>query len=147
MRWFLQASVIDCYNPRLCHLLLFIIPSPYIFTNTGHIHHTGSSAHLGVPCLRPSISYCHTRSFTHLGVARLRPSIPITHPYFLSLTITVLLHAHLPTAPPPPFISPRVFQGGPKLFFCRLLAPPHLPLPPPSFIPCLPCTYLIIYSN
>ena len=136
-----QASVSDCSIPRLCWLLLCILPIPSRLTNTLHIHHTGSSAHLGVPCLRPRISDFHTRSLAHLGVACLCPSIPITHPYFLSLLFAVLLHAHLPTAHTPPFIFPWVFQGGPK-FFCRLLAPPHLPPLPSSFIPCLHCTYL-----
>ena len=142
MRWFFQASVSDCFNPRLCRLLLCILPSPSRFPNPRHSHHTGSSAHLGVPCLCPIISDCHTRSFAHLVVAHIHPSIPITHPDFLSLLVAVLLHAHLPTATPPPSSFPWVFQGGPKLFFCRLLAPPHLPPPPPYFIPCLPCTYL-----
>ena len=141
MRWFFHASVSDCSNPRLCRLLLCIIPSPPRFPNPLS-HHTGSSAHLGFPCLRPIISDCHTRSFAHLGVSRLRPSIPITHPDFLSLPVAVLLHAHLPTTPPPPFSFPRVFQGGPKLSFRRLLVPPYLPPLPPSFIPYLPCTYL-----
>ena len=140
--WFFQASFSYCSNLRLCRLFLFILPSPSIFLNPLHRHHTGSSARLGVPCLRPSISDCHTRSFSHLGVTRLRPSIPITHPYFFSLPVAVLLYAHIPTSPPPPFSFPRDFQGGPKLFFRRLLAPPNLPNLPPSFIPCLPCTYL-----
>ena len=132
MRWFFQASVSSCSDPRLCRLLLFILPSPSRFTNPRHSHHIGSSAYLGVPYIRPNISDCHMRSFTHLGVARLCPSIPITNPDFLSLPVAVLLHAHLPTAPPTPFSFPRVLQGGPKLFFRRLLAPPHLPPPPPS---------------
>ena len=137
-----QASVSDCLNPRLCRLLLCLLPSPSSFPNPRNSHHTGSYSHLGVPCLRPSISDCHTSSFAHLGVARLRPSILIAHPDFLSLPVAVLLHAHIPTAPLPPFRSAQVFQGGPKLFFRRLLAPPHLPPPPPFFIPCTPCTYL-----
>ena len=136
MRWFFQASVSDCSNPRLCSLLLCILPSPYSFSNPRQIHHTGSSSHLGVPCIRPSISDFHTRSFSHLGGACLRPSILITHPEFLSLPVAILLHSHIPTAPPTPFSSPQVFQGGPKLFLCHLLAPPHLPPLPPVFIPC-----------
>ena len=137
-----QASVSDCSNPRLCHLLLCILPIPSRFPNPRHSHHTGSSAHLGIPCLHPRIYYCHTRSFDHLGLACLRPSIPITHPDFLSLPVAVLLHAHIPTTTPTPFSSLQVFQGGPKLFSRRLLVPPQLPSPPPSFITCLPCTYL-----
>ena len=143
MRWFFQASISDCSNPRLCCLLLCIIPSPSRFPNPRHSHHTGSYTHLGVPCLRTSISDCHTRSFSHLGVTRLRPRIPITHPDFLFLPVAFLLHDHLPTAPPPPpFSFLRVFQGGLKLYLRCLLAPQHLPPPLPSFIPCLPCTYL-----
>ena len=142
MRWFFRASVSDCSNPRLCRLLLYILHSPSRCTNHRHSHRTGSSAHLGVPCLRPSISGCPTRSFAHLGVARLRPSILITHPYFLYLPVAVLLYAHLPTAPPNPFRFSRVCQGGPNLSFRRLLAPPRFPPPPPSFVPCLPCTHL-----
>ena len=142
MRCFIQASVSDCSNPRLCRLLLCILPSPSRFPNPLHSHHTGSSAHLGVPCLRPIISNCHMRSFSNLSVACIRPIILITHPDLLSLPVAVLLHAHLPTAPPPPFSFPRVFHGGPKLFFRCLLVPPYLSPPPPSFIPCIPCTYL-----
>ena len=141
MRWFSEDSVSDCLKPRLCYLLLCILPSPSIFPNPRNIHHTGSSAHLGVPYFRPRISDCHTRSFAHLGIAHLRPRIPITHPDFLSLPVSVLLHGHLPTAPPPPFSLPQVFQGIPKFFFYCLLATPHIPPLPPSFIPCLPCTY------
>ena len=114
MRWFFQASISDCSNPRLCCLLLCIIPSPSRFPNPRHSHHTGSYTHLGVPCLRTSISDCHTRSFAHLGVACLRPSILITHPDLLYLPVAVLLHAHLPTFPPPPFSFTWVFQGGTK---------------------------------
>ena len=143
IRWFFQASVSDCSNSRLCRLLLCVIPSPSRCHNPHHSHHTGSSTHLGVPCLRLSISDCHRRQFDHLGVTRLLPIIPITHPDFLSLTVVVLLHAHLPTAPPPhPFSFPQAFQGGPKLFLRRLLAPTNLPPLPPSFITCLPCTFL-----
>ena len=116
MRWFSQDSFSDCSNPRLCRLLLCIIPSPYIFPNPRHSHHTGSSAHLGVPCLCPSIFDCHTRSFAHLGVARLHPSILITHPDSLSLPVAFLLHGHLPTDPPPPFSFPGVFQVGLQFF-------------------------------
>ena len=141
MIWFFPSSVSGCLNSILCRLFLCILPSPSSFPNILHIHHTGSSAHLGVPCRRPSISNCHTRSFAHMGVARLRIIIPITHPDFLSLPVEVLLYDHLPTASPPTFSFPLVFQGGPKFFF-RLLAPPHLPPPLPSSIPCLPCTYL-----
>ena len=142
MSWFFWASVSDRWNPRLCRLLLCILPSSSIFNNPFHSHHIGSSAHLSVPFLRPFISYCHTRSFDHLGVAHILSIIPIAHPDFLSLLVAVLLHAHLPTAPHPPFSFPWVLHGGPKLFFRRLLAPPHLPPPLPSFIPCLPCIYL-----
>ena len=142
MRLFSQSSVSDCSNPRLCCLLLFILPIPSRCTNPRRSHYTGLSTHLGVPCLRLSISNCYTTSFAHLGVTFLHLSIPITHPYFLSIPVVFLLHAHLSTAPPPPFSFPQVFQGGPKLFFCRLLAPPRLPPPPPSFVPCPPCTHL-----
>ena len=140
MRWFSQSSFSDSSKPRLCRLFLYILPSPYIFTNTRHIHHTGSSSHLGFLYLCPSISDCHTRSFAHLGAARLRLRIPFTHLDLLFLLVAVLLHAHLPTASPPHFRFPRVFQGGTKLFFRRLLAPQHLPPPPPYFIPCLTFT-------
>ena len=131
MRCFLQASVSDCSKPRLCRLLLCIIPIPYSFPNPRHSHHTGSSVHLGVPCLCPIISDCHTKRFTNLGVSRLCPSITITHPYFLSITIAVRLYSHLPIASPPPFSFPQVFQSVPKLFFVAswrhhtfLLSPP-----------------------
>ena len=135
MRWFFQASVSYCSNPRLCHLLLCILSIPSSCPNPRHSHHTGSSAHLGIPCLHPSISDCHTRSFSHLGVTRLRPSIPITHPDFLSLPVAFLLHAYLPTAPTPPFSFPRVFQGGPKFFLTSPLGAttPFSSSPPPSY--------------
>ena len=127
MRLFFQASVSDCSNPRLCLLLLCIIPIPSSFPNSCHSLHTGSSAHLRFPCRRLIISYCRTGSFVHLGATHICPRIIITHPDFLSLPVVVLLYAHFPTAPTPSFSFPQVFQGGLKLFFCRLLAPPHLP--------------------
>ena len=142
MRWFYQASVSDCLNPRICCFLLCILPSPSMFPYLCHIHLTFLSAHLGFPCLCPRISDCHMRSFADLDVVNIRPSILIAHPDFLSLPVAVLLHVHLPTAPFSPFSFPRVFQGGPEFFFRCLLAPPHLPPPPPSFISFLPCTYL-----
>ena len=116
MRWFFQSLFSDCSNPIICCLFLCILPSPSRFPNPRHRHYTDSSAHLGVPCLRPSIFDCLTRSFAHLGVARLRTSIPIIYPDFLSLSVAVILHANLPTCPPPPFSFPRVFQGGPNFF-------------------------------
>ena len=140
--WFFQASASDCSNPRLCFLLLFIIPIPSRFPNPCHSHHTGSSAHLGVPCLRPSICDCRTWSFAHLCATRIRPSIPIAHSNFLYLPVAFLLHAHIITAPTPPYSFPRVCQGGPKFNFRCLLAPTRLPPPPPDFVPYLPCTHL-----
>ena len=142
MRWFLQASASDCLNPRLYCLLLCIFPIPSRFPNTRHSHHTGSSAHLGFPCLRPSISDCHTRSFSHLGVARLRPIIMITHPDFLSHPVEFLLHSHIPTAHPPPLGSRESSRVARSCFFRRLLAPPCLPPPFPSFVHRLPFTHL-----
>ena len=139
---FSKASVSDCSNPSLCHFLLCIFPSTSRFSNPRHSHSTGSSAQLGVPCIRPIIYDYHMRSFADLDVAHLSPGIPISHPDFFSLPVAVLLHVHLPTSSHPPFSFPRVFQGGPELFFRRLLAPPHLPPLPPSFIPFLPYIYL-----
>ena len=134
MRWFFQASVSDCSNPRLCRLLLCMLPSPSRFPNPRHSHHTGSSNHLGVPCIRPRISDCHSRSFAHLGVPCLCPSIPITHPDLLSLTVAVLLHVHLPTAPPPPFSFPRVCQVGSEFFlWASWRNQTFLLHPPPSY--------------
>ena len=80
MRWFFQASVSDCSIPRLCRLLLCTLPRLTQYSNHHCSYHTSSSAHLGVPCLRPSISLCHTRSFAHLGVYCLRPRIMNTQP-------------------------------------------------------------------
>ena len=130
MRWFFQASVSDCSNPRLCRLLLCILHRPSRFHNTRHIHHTGSSTHLGVPCLRPSIYDCHTRSFDHLGVPRLRSIIPITQPDLLSLLVAVLIHAHITTDNPPPFRFPRVCQGG-RFFFLSPLGATTTPFSAP----------------
>ena len=143
MRWFFQASVSDCLNPRLCRLFLCILPIPYIFPNPRHSHHTGSSVHLGVTCLYPSILDCHTKSFAHLGISRFRPSIPITHSYFLSFPVEFLLHAHLPNYPPPPFSFPRVFQGGPKLFYVASWRHHTFLLLPPTSYP----LYLAHTSN
>ena len=117
MRWFFRASVSDCSNPRLCRLLLFIPPIPSRFLNPRHSHHTYSSSHLGVPCLRTRISNCHTSSSDPLVVACLRLSIPITHTYFLSLPVAFLLHAHISTAPLPPFRFTLVFQRSPEVVF------------------------------
>ena len=75
-----QASVSDCSILRLCRLLLCTLPRPPHYSILHHSYHTSSSAHLGVPRLRPIISTCHTRSFAHLGVSRLRPSMPTSQP-------------------------------------------------------------------
>ena len=80
MRWFFQASVSDCSILRLCRLLLCTLPCPSCYYNLHYSYHTSSSTHLGVPCLRPSISACHTRSFVHLGVSCLHLSIPTSQP-------------------------------------------------------------------
>ena len=129
---FFQASFSDCSNPRICRSFLCILPSPSSFPNPRHSHHTGSYSHLCVPCIRPSISNCNTRAFIHMGVARLLTSIPITHQDLLSLQVAVLLHAHIPTAPPPPFSFLRICQGGLKFFSVAswryhafFLCPPH----------------------
>ena len=120
MRCFFQASVSNFSNPRLWRLLLCILPSPSSLPNPHHIHHTASSTHLGVPCLRPIISNYHTGSFSHLGVAHLRPIIPINHPDSISIPVAVLLHTHLPTSPLPTFSLLKVFQGGPNFFLLPL---------------------------
>ena len=75
-----QDSVSNCSIPRICHLLLCNFPCPSWYSNLRHRYHTSSSAHLGVPCLRPSIYIYHRRSFSHLGVFRLCTSIPTTQP-------------------------------------------------------------------
>ena len=54
MRWFFQASVSDCSNPRLCRLFLSILPIPSIFSNPCHRQHTGSSTHPSSPVSVPS---------------------------------------------------------------------------------------------
>ena len=113
---FFRALVSDCSNPILCCSLLCILHSPYRFPNPHYIHQTGSSAHLGVPCLCPIISDFHTWSFSHLGFARLCLSISFTHTEFLSLLVAFLLQSHLLTSYPPPFSFLRVFQGGPNCF-------------------------------
>ena len=81
MRWLFQASVSNCSNPILCRLFLCIFPCHSCYYNPHHSYHTSSSAHLGVSCLRPSISVYHTRSFTHLSVSCLCPSMLTTHPF------------------------------------------------------------------
>ena len=75
-----QASVSDCSILRLCCLLLCTLPRPPGYSILHHSYYNSSSSHLGVPCLRPSISTCHTSSFAHLGVSRLRLSIPTSQP-------------------------------------------------------------------
>ena len=74
-----QASVSDCSVPRLCCLLLFILPYPSCYSNARHIYHMSSSPYLGFPGLRPTISVCHTRSFSYLGVSRHCPIMPTTY--------------------------------------------------------------------
>ena len=134
IRSFFQASVSDCLNRSLCCFLLCLFPSPSRFPISRHIHLTGSSSHLGVPCLRPRISDCHMRSLADLDVAHLRPSILISHPDFLSLPVAVLLHVHIPTSSHPPFSFPRVFQGGPELFSVAYWRHDTFLLgPPPSY--------------
>ena len=95
-----QASESYCLNPRFYHLLLCIFPSPYCFPNPRHSHHTGSSFHLGVLCLCPSIFVVHTRSFSHMGVSCLRPRYRLPTPtssplrlrsYYMPISPSILL--------------------------------------------------------
>ena len=60
-----QASVSDWSTPRLCRLLLCILPCPSCYYNPCHSYQTSSSSHLGVPRLWPRVSMCHTSSFAH----------------------------------------------------------------------------------
>ena len=103
-----QASVRDFSSLRLCRLLLYNSTPPPRYTSTYRSYHTSSSAHLGVPRLRPIISSYHTRSFVHLGLSCIRPSIMNYHPTnpppsgfyctMLSSNILLLLAAHKITA-------------------------------------------------
>ena len=76
-----------------------ILPRHPCYSSTCRSYHTGSSTHLGVPHLRPSISSYHTRSFSHLYVSCLRPIIPTDHPatpppyssYFMVISPNLLL--------------------------------------------------------
>ena len=113
-----QASVINFLIPRLCFLLLCILPFPSWYSNNRHSYHTSSSTHLGVPCLRPSIFVCHTRSFTHLGVYRLRPSMSTTH-HVLPLP-SVSGSYCMPISPPillPPLASRQSTRVAQSCFF------------------------------
>ena len=85
----------DLYSATYCCVILPHFPC---YSSSRHIYHTSSSAHLGVPRLRPSSSAYHTRSFSRLGVFRIRPIIPNSH-----------------TATPPPSIS-----------YCMMLSQNHL---------------------
>ena len=138
----LQASFSDCSIPRLCRLLLCILIFPYFCSNPCQRYHTSSSAHLGVPCLRPSIYVYHKRSFSNMVVSCHCYSMPTTHPilplpysscsYCMPISPLILL-LHLASCE-----ATRVS----RIFFCRLLAPPRLHPAPPSFVPSLPCTHL-----
>ena len=104
------------------------VPIPCLpwYSSPRLIHRTGSSAHLGIARLCPSISGHRTRSSTHLGVARLRPSITDFLLWCPRCYPQSLLRVPLTPSPPPSF--PWYFiQVFPKLCFRRLLVPPCAP--------------------
>ena len=100
MRWW-------SYNPQsgIAQVLDYvaycdvILPRRPCYTSPHCSYQKISSAHLGVPYLRPNISAYHTRLFYHLGVSRLCPSIPTHHPttsppsgsYRITLYLNLLL--------------------------------------------------------
>ena len=112
-----QASFSALSKPILRRLLLCIFPSHSSFHHPRHSHHTGLSDHMGVPCLRPIISNYHTMSFSLMGISCFHPSIPATHPDFLPIPVVVLLYAHVPTNPPPPFSFPANLIGLHEVVF------------------------------
>ena len=81
MRWWSSntqsgiAQVLD--SDAYCDVILPLRPF-YISPHCSY--HTSSSAHLGVPCIHPSISDYHTRLFSHLDVSCLLTRIPTPHP-------------------------------------------------------------------
>ena len=93
------AQVLD--SAAYCYVS---IPHRSCYTTPLRSYHTSSSAHLGIPRLRPIISSYHTRSFVHLGLSCIRPSIMNYHPTnpppsgfyctMLSSNILLLLAAH-----------------------------------------------------
>ena len=129
-----QSSVSDFSIPRLCFLLLFILPCPSYYSNPLHRYYTSSSAHTGVPRLQPRISVYHTRAFAHLVVSRLRPRMPTTHPV-LPLPSGYCSHS-VPISPPILLLplasreSSRVAQSCFSVSYWRhhasLLRPPPL---------------------
>ena len=72
------SEVLD--SASYCYVLL---PRRSCYYSTHRSYHISSSTHLGVSCLRPSISAYHTRSFSHLAFYRLRPRIPTSQPALL----------------------------------------------------------------
>ena len=121
---------------------MYLSPHPLCFSISWLRHRTGSSAHLGAACLRPSISSLHTGSSAHHGVYRLHTSISD------SLLVCTwpparrtLLHVTLAPLSPP--ISPRnFFQGCPNMCLCHLLTQPCVLTEPSHLISRLPCAHL-----
>ena len=71
-------TVLDSFG--YCFLLLTSLPCYYILHLSFHMR---SSAHVGITCLRPSISSYRTSSTAYPGVSRLHTSIPTTRSTYL----------------------------------------------------------------
>ena len=122
-----------------CYVSSLALPAVLISAiATTQVHPPTWASPVSAPA-SPSATRGHSPIWASLFFA---PACQLPTPSSLSLPVPVLLHAHLPTDPPPSFSIPRVFQVSPNFFFYRLLAPPRLPHLPLSFVPCLPCTNL-----
>ena len=129
------SAVLD--SVPYCYILLPCLPYHYI----PHLSfYMSSSAHLDVSHIRPRISVYCTRSTAQLGVSCIHPII-LTTRYASLPTPLLLLHVSPFLSPLTPFFLKNFFQGRPKLFIFRPLAPPCLYPDTAPFVYHITCTY------
>ena len=135
-------------TPSLDSFAYFCVPIPYLpccsIPRLSHL--TGSSTHLVVARLRPSIYRHRTGSSSHLDVSCIHTRItdfPLRcsryHPLSL-LCVTIV--------PSPPPCFPRYsIQGCPKMFFWSIFPSPCVPPESSPLIALLSCTHLKNWSQ
>ena len=141
MRWLgsnLGQWLIKPYTLSLIVVYLYPASSATLFPNisTARVHPSPVIARL-----RTSISRHRTGSSSHLRVVHIHPSIsdsPLLYPFWYHQP---LLCVPLPTLPPPSFLI-YFSQGFNKLCLCCLLMPPCVPPASSPLISLLPCAHL-----
>ena len=115
------------FSAAYCFVILTLLSC---YSGPRRSYNTSSSAHVGFPGIRPSISAYVMRPFSHLGVYRLRPIITTYHPatpppsgsYYVTLSPNRLLL--LASCEIPAKVSQSCFSVASCRYQASLLHPP-----------------------